>query len=117
MNDTFNAFFENRPTKLKLEIENKKMTHEMNTGKKHSEIGSLMDVMRENSSIRKTILNLNSPISIAQLEKMGSARGINSFRRRKQSDEDSEEHYRKESNNALNLELPEIELTPPAILP
>ena len=65
MNDTFNIFFENRPTKLKLEIENKKMTHEMNTGKKHSEIGSLMDVMRENNEVRKLILNMNSPKNIA----------------------------------------------------
>lgn len=81
MNDFFNVFFENRPTKLKLEIENKKLTHEMNTGKKHSEIGSLMDVMRDNSSIRKLIMFLNSPRSTtAKIEKTGSARGINSFR-------------------------------------
>jgi hypothetical protein len=35
------------------------MSHEMNTGKKHSEIGSLMDVMRDNQHIRK--LNIPTP--------------------------------------------------------
>jgi hypothetical protein len=59
MNDVYKFFFENRPTKLRQEIENKKMTNEMNTGKKHSEIGSLMDVMRDNIHIRK--LAITSP--------------------------------------------------------
>lgn len=65
MNDTYITFFENRPTKLRLEIESKKMTNEMNTGKKHSEIGSLMDVMRENNLLKKHVLTMNSPITSA----------------------------------------------------
>lgn len=59
MNENYRPFYELRATKLRQEIENKKMSHEMNTGKKHSEIGSLMDVMRDNQHIRK--LNIPTP--------------------------------------------------------
>ncbi len=60
INERFKQFYEPKTTTIfRQEIENKKIIHEMTTGKKHSEIGSLMDVMRDVNQVRKmsTILN------------------------------------------------------------
>lgn len=114
MNEGYRVFFENRPNKLRQEIENKKMTHEMNTGKKHTQIGSLMDVMRDNSSIRKLIL--------ATSPQKSSNRSHLHHRQRSNDDHyndgDSDDHHRGgESKAIMDHSNQEIEATSSAILP
>ena len=53
MNDNYNIFFENKQTKFKLEIESMKAHHETITGTRRTEIGSLMDVMRQRNKSRR----------------------------------------------------------------
>ena len=49
MNNNYKVYYENRPTKFQQEIENRKQMREVETGKKQSEIGTLMDVMRSDT--------------------------------------------------------------------
>jgi hypothetical protein len=56
MNKLYRPFFEDRISRLRLEIENKKMSTEANTGKKQSELGSLMAVFKETHHIKKQII-------------------------------------------------------------
>ena len=61
MNKRYKVFFEDRVSKLRLEIESKKMSTETNTGKKQTEIGSLMAVMKDTVHIKKQVIsNSNS---------------------------------------------------------
>ena len=53
MNKRYKVFFEDRVSKLRLEIESKKISTETNTGKKQTEIGSLMAVMKDTVYIKK----------------------------------------------------------------
>ena len=56
MNKMYRAFYEDRISKLRLEIESKKMSTEQNTGKKQTEIGSLMAVMKDTNHIKKQVI-------------------------------------------------------------
>lgn len=56
MNKRYKPFFEDRVSKLRLEIESKKMSTETNTGKKQTEIGSLMAVMKDTVHIKKQVI-------------------------------------------------------------
>jgi hypothetical protein len=60
MNKLYRPFFEDRVSRLRLEIESKKMCTEANTGKKPSEIGSLMAVFKESHHIKKQIIHNSS---------------------------------------------------------
>jgi hypothetical protein len=69
MNHFYRPFFDHRATKIRQEIDHKKIQFEVNTGKKHSEIGSLMDVMRENNLIKKDIIkSLTSTLNPKEAE-------------------------------------------------
>ena len=52
----YKPFYEDRVSKLRLEIENKKMSTEQNTGKKQTELGSLMAVMKDTNHIKKQVI-------------------------------------------------------------
>jgi len=49
LNTFYRPFYENRASKFRQEIEHKIVEFEMMTGKKHTEIGSLMMVMRQSA--------------------------------------------------------------------
>lgn len=56
MNKMYKPFYEDRVSKLRLEIESKKMSTEQNTGKKQTELGSLMAVMKDINHIKKQVI-------------------------------------------------------------
>lgn len=56
MNKMYKPFYEDRVSKLRLEIESKKMSTEQNTGKKQTELGSLMAVMKDTNHIKKQVI-------------------------------------------------------------
>lgn len=53
MNAAYKTFFETRVSRLRIEIENKKTSHEMTTGKKQSIIESFMGVVRDVDANKK----------------------------------------------------------------
>jgi hypothetical protein len=55
LNKVYRPFFENRISKLRLEIENKKQSSEMSTGKKQSVLEGFMGVVRGDDVQKKTI--------------------------------------------------------------
>jgi|LauGreDrversion4_2_1035121.scaffolds.fasta_scaffold79108_4 hypothetical protein len=60
LNKAYRPFFENRISKLRLEIENRKQSSEMTTGKKQSVLEGFMGVVRDDNKQNKGMKKMKS---------------------------------------------------------
>jgi hypothetical protein len=61
LNTYYRPLYENRTSKFRQEIEHKKVEFELMTGKRHTDIGSLMMVMRQSNVLYGKLTGIKSP--------------------------------------------------------